>query len=131
MTSDRGVKLLIKDIQKYKHFTALDSTLICELLHPAREKAELHYSIAHAILKPGRASLSHRLKESSEVYYILEGTGVMNIDGEEAEVRKGHAVYIPSGSWQHIRNSGSSDLEFLCIVCPFWREEDEEVGPEK
>jgi mannose-6-phosphate isomerase-like protein (cupin superfamily) len=119
--------LLIKDIQKCKHFTALDNTHLCELLHPARENAELHYSIAHAVLKPGRASLPHRLKESSEVYYILEGAGVMNIEGEEADVRRGQAVFIPPGSWQHIRNSGSTDLEFLAIVYPFWKKEDEEV----
>ena len=119
--------MLIKDIQKCRHFTAMDNTHLCELLHPAREKVELPYSIAHAVLKPGRASLPHRLKESSEVYYILEGSGVMNIEGEEAEVRRGQAVFIPPGLWQHIRNSGSTDLEFLAIVYPFWKKEDEEV----
>jgi mannose-6-phosphate isomerase-like protein (cupin superfamily) len=121
--------LLIKDIQKCRHFTAMDNTHLCELLHPAREeeKVELHYSIAHAVLKPGRASLPHRLKESSEVYYILEGSGVMNVEDEEAEVKRGQAVFIPPGSRQHIRNSGSSDLEFLAIVYPFWKKEDEEV----
>ncbi len=123
--------MLIKDVQKCKRFTALDNTHLSELLHPAREEVGLHYSIAHAVLGPGKASLPHRLKESSEVYYILEGVGIMNIEGEEAEVRRGHAVYIPPGSWQHIRNSGSADLEFLCIVHPFWREEDEEVEPKK
>jgi mannose-6-phosphate isomerase-like protein (cupin superfamily) len=121
--------LLIKDIQKCRHVTAMDNTHLCELLHPAREKekVELQYSIAHAVLKPGGASLPHRLKESSEVYYILEGSGVMNIEDEEAEVRRGQAVFIPPGSWQHIRNSGSSDLEFLAIVYPFWKKDDEEV----
>jgi mannose-6-phosphate isomerase-like protein (cupin superfamily) len=127
MLFNRGVELLIKDIQKCKHFTAMDNTHLCELLHPAREKVEIHYSIAHAVLNPGRASLPHRLKESSEVYYILEGSGVINVEGEEAEVRKGQAVFIPPGSWQHIRNSGSTDLEFLAIVHPFWKKEDEEV----
>lgn len=119
--------MLIKDIQKCEHFSAMDLTYLCELLHPAREEVEIHYSIAHAVLKPGRASLPHRLKESSEVYYILEGSGVMNIEGEEAEVRRGQAVFIPPGSWQLIRNSGGTDLEFLAIVHPFWKKEDEEV----
>lgn len=123
--------MLIKDIQVCNRFTAQDNTLLCELLHPGRERIALPYSIAHAILKPGRASLPHRLKESSEVYYILEGAGVMTIGGEEAEVRRGQAVYIPPGSWQHIHNSGSEDLEFLAIVYPFWREEDEEVKSEE
>ncbi len=119
--------MLIKDIQKCSRFTAQDSTLLCELLHPGRERVAIPYSIAHAVLKPGRTSLPHRLKKSSEVYYILEGIGVMNIDGEKADVRRGQAIYIPPGSWQHIQNSGSTDLEFLAIVYPFWREDDEEV----
>lgn len=122
--------MLIKDIRERTRFTAQDNTFLCELLHPGRERLSLPYSIAHAVLKPGKASLPHRLKESSEVYYILEGKGVMNIGGEEADVREGQAVYIPPGSWQHIRNSGNSDLEFLAIVYPFWKEEDEEVKSE-
>jgi mannose-6-phosphate isomerase-like protein (cupin superfamily) len=109
----------------------MDNTLLSELLHPSRERAALPYSIAHAVLKPGKASLPHRLKESSEVYYILEGYGVINVDGEEAEVKVGQAIYIPPGSWQHIQNAGSTNLEFLCIVFPFWREEDEEVDSRK
>lgn len=123
--------MLIKDIQECNRFTAQDDTYLCELLHPGRERVALPYSIAHAVLKPGRTSLPHRLNESSEVYYILEGTGVMNIDGEEAEVRKSQAIYIPPGSWQHIQNSGSTDLEFLAIVYPFWRKDDEEVKSEE
>ncbi len=121
--------MLIKNIQECNRFTAEDNTNICELLHPGREQIPLPYSIAHAILKPERASLPHRLKESSEVYYILEGEGIMHIDSEEAEVMKGQAVYIPPGSWQYIQNSGNIDLEFLAIVYPFWREDDEEVKP--
>ncbi len=105
----------------------MDNTLLCELLHPAKDGVSLPYSIAHAALSPKEASQPHRLKESSEVYYILNGHATMNIDGEESEVNAGQAIYIPPGSWQHIRNTGISDLEFLCIVHPSWRKEDEEV----
>ncbi len=105
----------------------MDDTLLCELLHPSKDNAAIPYSIAHAVLKPGSASLPHRLKMASEVYYILQGWGVMSIDGEDAGVKRGQAIYIPPGSIQHIRNAGDLDLEFLCIVHPFWRENDEEV----
>jgi len=36
-------------------------------------------------------------------------------------------VYIPPLSTQYIRNTGSDDLKFLCIVDPAWREQDEEI----
>jgi mannose-6-phosphate isomerase-like protein (cupin superfamily) len=77
-------------------------------------------------VRPGEVSLPHRLA-NSEVYYILQGTGTMRIDGEEAEVGPGHTIYIPPHSVQSIRNTGPTDLVFLCIVDPAWRAEDEEV----
>ena len=51
----------------------------------------------------------------------------MHIDGESAPVHPGQAIYIPPHALQHIENTGTSDLKFLCIVDPAWRAEDEEV----
>jgi mannose-6-phosphate isomerase-like protein (cupin superfamily) len=122
--------MFIKDLEDSPRFFAVDGTDICELLHPRREDEELFmgYSLAHARLGPGEASRPHRLKTSSEVYFILEGRGRMMIDGESAEVGPGMAIYIPPGSMQHIENRGDSPLAFLCIVYPAWGEEDEEVA---
>ena len=86
----------------------------------------LRYSLAHATLPPGKTSLRHRLK-TSEVYYILQGEGLMRIADESAPVRAGSAVYIPPHATQCITNTGTTDLLFLCIVDPAWRIEDEEV----
>jgi mannose-6-phosphate isomerase-like protein (cupin superfamily) len=120
-------KMIIKDLAKCRYIQAADDTFICELLHPGREGLDLSYSIAHAVLPIGAASLPHKLKTSSEVYFILGGEGEMNIDSEKARVRAGQAVIIPPGSWQHIRNTGGTILKFICIVSPFWRAEDEVV----
>ena len=121
--------MFIKDIRNCKYFKAIDETTLCELLHPDLETDELKikYSIAHAIVKPGEASKPHKLKTSSEIYYILEGKGTMFIDDESAEVHPGQAIYIPPNSRQYIQNNGVSDLKFLCIVNPPWKREDEEV----
>ncbi len=119
--------MIITDLSKCEYFTSEDKTYLCELLHPARENVALPYSIAHAIVKPGNESLPHRLRKSSEVYFILEGEGMVHIDEEHARVGPGQAILIPPGSWQHIRNIGTTDLKFLCIVHPMWSAEDEEV----
>lgn len=119
--------MIIKDLSNCRYMTAADNTTLCELLHPAREGLDLSFSIAHAVLQPGVTSLPHRLKTSSEVYFILEGKGEMHIDSEKAAVRAGQAILIPPGSWQYIRNTGDMSLKFICIVDPFWRAEDEEV----
>ena len=121
--------MFIRDIRRSDYFKALDGTTLCELLHPAKTDAEvsIRCSVAHAMLKCGEYSITHRLKSSAELYYVLEGEGLMTIDGESARVRAGQIVYIPPGSVQHIRNTGTDDLAFLCIVDPMWREDDEEL----
>jgi mannose-6-phosphate isomerase-like protein (cupin superfamily) len=119
--------MIIKELAKCRYFQSADNTLICELLHPGRDGLDLPYSIAHAVLQPGAASLPHRLKTSTEVYFILQGVGEMHIDSERSLVRAGQAVLIPPGSWQDIRNPGDIILEFICIVSPSWRAEDEEI----
>ncbi len=118
--------MVIKDLKDCEEFIAGDNTILRELLHPDKADLNLRYSLAHAIVRPGKTSYPHKLK-ASEVYYILEGEGVMHIGEESAKVRSGQAVYIPPDTKQYIYNSGSSDLVFLCIVDPAWRKEDEEV----
>ena len=51
----------------------------------------------------------------------------MHIDQEIFEVGPECAICIPPNAVQYIENTGNSDLKFLCIVDPAWRQEDEEV----
>jgi len=119
--------MFIKDLTRCNYFIAADNTHLCELLHPTRENLNLPYSIAHAILKPSERSRPHRLKTSSEVYFILEGEGEMHVNDEQVHVGPGQMILIPPGHWQHISNTGAIDLKFLCIVNPMWRADDEEM----
>jgi mannose-6-phosphate isomerase-like protein (cupin superfamily) len=118
--------VLIKKLKNCREITAGDRTRLRELLHPDRDPAEIRYSLACAWLAPGARSQAHRLK-TAEVYYVVRGTGVMHIGEEAAQVAAGDAVYIPPGSVQWFENPGKDEIEFLCIVDPAWRREDEEV----
>jgi mannose-6-phosphate isomerase-like protein (cupin superfamily) len=118
--------ILIKRLEECPQFIAGDNTHLRELLHPRNDPAPVHYSIAHATLAPGEASLPHALA-SSEVYYILSGQGIMHVNAEEAVVGPGDTIYVPPHASQHIRSTGPTTLAFLCIVEPAWREEDEVV----
>lgn len=119
--------MLIKSIKKCKYFQVPDETILCEILHPKNEKIDMGCSIAHAYLESGKSSLPHRLKTSTEVYYILNGSGRMHVDEEEEIISSGQVVYIPPGSEQWIENVGDDDLLFLVVVSPPWQEEDEEI----
>jgi len=118
--------MLIKSFKSTTGFKAGDMSFLRELLHPDKEPVDMGYSLAHAVVKPGEKTLPHRLK-SSEVYYFLEGRGLMHIDGERAEVEAGQAVYIPPQAVQFIENTGPNDIAFLCIVDPAWRAGDEVI----
>jgi len=58
-----------------------------QALHPA--------AWVHAVVIDG-AKL-HYHKRSTELYYVLEGDGVILLDREEHPVRKGSIVHIPPG----------------------------------
>ncbi len=50
---------------------------------------------AHAVDVDG--ARLHYHKRATELYYVLEGSGVVLLDGEEHPVRKGSIVHIPPG----------------------------------
>jgi mannose-6-phosphate isomerase-like protein (cupin superfamily) len=118
--------MLIKDAARLPDLQAADYTRLREILHPERDDVTLRYSLALAAVGPGERSLPHRMM-TTEVYYILSGTGTMHVDDEIEPVHAGQAIYIPPGRTQWIENAGRTSLAFLCIVDPAWREEDEEV----
>lgn len=118
--------MFIKNLQHCDEFIAGDSTVLREILHPDKAALSLRYSLAHAVLHPGKISTPHRLR-TSEVYYILEGDGRMHINDETEFVKPGQTIYIPPHATQFIENIGTTDLKFLAIVDPAWRREDEEV----
>jgi mannose-6-phosphate isomerase-like protein (cupin superfamily) len=116
--------MFVRDIDDCPEITAGDNTRLRELFNPLKDDLDLRYSLAVARVEPGGTTFLHRLK-TSEVYYILEGEGEMNIDGERRRVGRGQAIYIPPRSEQQITNTGDGDLVFVCIVDPAWRAEDE------
>ena len=118
--------MFVKHLKDCREFIAGDSSVLRELLNPDKSALEVRYSLAHATVIAGQKTRPHKL-ESSEVYYIIAGEGIMHVDKETAEVGPNCAIYIPPRAVQYIENTGNCDLEFLCIVDPAWREEDEEV----
>jgi mannose-6-phosphate isomerase-like protein (cupin superfamily) len=118
--------MLIKDLKNCPEIIAGDKTILREILHPQRDVPLFRYSLAYAVLKPKQTSLRHRLK-SCEVYYILKGKGRVHLNDEISEVWENQAIVIPPNTIQFIENTEKENLEFLCIVDPAWKIEDESV----
>ena len=59
---------------------------------------------------------SHEIQE--QVYHVLEGEGVMHIDGKAHVVRKHDVVFLPPGVAHNIANTGLVDLVFIVVTSP-------------
>ena len=97
---------------------------IKQYFHPHNTLNGINYSLAQFILESGKKSKIHKMK-SSEIFYILEGSGIMHVNDEIHHLEKDDSVYVPPNSKQFIENVGTSDLKFLCIVEPAWKADDE------
>src|SRR5258707_8837331 len=51
--------------------------------------------------------------EDDEVYIVLEGSGVLDVEGQKVELREGHALFVPAHA-EH-RFSGYESLSLLVI----------------
>ncbi len=122
--------MLVRNLMGCEEFVAGDGTLLRELLHPDKQPLDLRYSLAQAIVPIGKTSTPHALT-TSEVYYILSGTGEMHIDDDTQQIHPGDAIYIPPNARQYLYNNGDEPIVFICIVDPAWRKEDETVFEEQ
>ena len=115
--------MIVRSLVAAEPFTTADGSTIRELLGlptaPVRNQ-----SLAEATLAPEQATQRHYHAETEEIYYVVEGGGEMEIDGERAALGVGDAVLIPPGARHQIRADESGRLRFLCCCAPAYRHED-------
>jgi len=68
------------------------------------------------LVPPGRAP--DHFHTYDEVIYILSGTGMLYVDGEEAELRAGSCVHLPARLVHCLANTGVSELRLLGVFRP-------------
>ena len=104
-------------------FVTKDGSTIRELLSH-RNSGIRNQSLAEATVPPGVLTERHHHPKTEEIYYILAGTGRMEIEGQTREVGPGDAVAIRPGCSHCIQNTGSEDLVFLCSCAPGYEHTD-------
>jgi mannose-6-phosphate isomerase-like protein (cupin superfamily) len=103
-------------------------------LHPNRQDGSaidlkngapaIRHSTAQFTIKPGY-SWPKTVFTISELYYITEGNGEIEISGTTHPVKKGDVIYVAPHLERAIRNNGESDLIYLSITDPEWSPETE------
>lgn len=71
------------------------------------------------ILEPGEAPPLHQHDDTEQIFYILDGEGILRIGSEEKEfaVRPADVVRIPPRTLHSIRCTGPTPLRYLAIDC--------------
>ena len=113
----------IHNIDRVPAFTTKDGSEIRELL-AHRNSCIRKQSLAEARVAAGQKTAAHFHNATEEIYYILAGTGEMQIGPELRRVGPGDAIAIPPGMVHTIFNSGSETLRFLCCCAPAYEHED-------
>ena len=113
--------MIIRQLDEQEPFTTKDGSTIRSILDLSNAPVEKQ-SLAEACLPAGAATDRHYHRLSEEFYFVLEGDGEMEIDGERARVGPGDAVVIPAGTRHQIRAQAA--LRFLCCCAPPYSHED-------
>ena len=93
------------------------SALSKALVHPDTTGSKLiDYRIS--TYQPMAHVEPHTHKVQEQVYHILDGEGLMEIDGETKVVRRHDVIFIPPGASHGIQNSGLVDLTFIVVTTP-------------
>jgi len=66
-------------------------------------------------------SEKHYHKRCTEYYYVVEGGGRIELDGDVVELRPGTAIVIPPG----VAHRGRGDFKALIVAVPALEEDDE------
>jgi mannose-6-phosphate isomerase-like protein (cupin superfamily) len=82
-------------------------------------------SLAEEVLPPGRAVTPHHHRQIEEIYYILEGRGLMTVGSESREVAAGDAIFVPRNHRHSLSNTGDEPIRLLVACGPAFFYEDE------
>jgi len=96
----------------------------CAINELSNSASDPGVSIAQARVRPGVTTRWHRLRGVAERYVILGGRGDVEVgDMAPQDVGPGDVVLIPPGCRQRIANRGGTDLVFLAICTPRFRDD--------
>ena len=66
-------------------------------------------------LYPGKQTTGHAHPGQEEVYFIVEGEGLIKIEEEMWPVKAGDIKLIEDGEFHQVINDGDEDLYFVCV----------------
>jgi len=92
------------------------------------------FSMGFVTLEPNGGQVPWHNQEQEEIYFIVQGNGEICLGEERQAISGGQAVYIPSGIFHQLTNTGDEPMQMMYCYGPagdvaHWRQELEGTLP--
>lgn len=104
-------------------FVTADGSMIRSLLDRTNAPVA-NQSLAEAHIPAGTSTQRHFHRVAEEIYFLLEGEGLMDVDGATRIVGPGDAILIPAGAWHQLAAADGADIRMLCCCSPPYSHDD-------
>jgi mannose-6-phosphate isomerase-like protein (cupin superfamily) len=95
------------------HFEAFSKMLV----HPSNADTR-YFDFRISSYQPKGYAEVHVHEVSENIYYVLQGKGMVELDGKRHLVEPHMVVHIPAGVRHGIFNTGLEDLIFIVVASP-------------
>lgn len=75
-------------------------------------------SVIQERIPAGEMEVTHYHNIARQFFYILEGTGMMQVQDETITLKKGEGIEIPPGIPHQFRNDSEEEVHFLVVSVP-------------
>lgn len=74
---------------------------------------ENDHKVKRIVVHPGKRLSLQRHQRRAEHWYLIEGEGVVTLDGREVKLKAGEAVDISKGAVHRMENRSVADVAFI------------------
>jgi len=90
---------------------------IKRIIHP-QLVGSTHLSVNILKIQPGSGTPNHIHHKSEEAWGILEGEGIMRVNGKDYPFGVGDVLYVPAGEAHQVICRGQTTLRYFAITAP-------------
>jgi len=76
-----------------------------------------HFSLLVNEMAPGYKGKKHS-HNVEHCWYVLQGTGIIRMEGEEYAIKPGDAVFAPIGMRHSVECTGADPLRYVVVYAP-------------
>lgn len=126
--------MIIADLEKTEGRTFPARRWTRNLVGGASPIQATNFALGMVILESNGGQVPWHNQEQEEIYFIAEGEGEICLGEERQPIKKGQAVYIPSGVFHQLTNTGSTPMTMIYCYGPagdvaHWKQELEGTLP--